>query len=130
LPEHALKDFVGDAAKTAPFQQQPIGTGPYRVSDFKSGDVVSYEINSNYHEAGKPFFDAVTLKGGGDAASAARGVLQTGELDWAWNLQIEPSVLGGLNSGRGRVVTWPGFGTEKLIINHTDSQTEQDGQFS
>ena len=102
LPEHALKDFVGDAAKTAPFQQKPIGTGPYKVSDFKSGDVVTYEINSDYYEPGKPFFDTVILKGGGDAASAARGVLQTGEVDWAWNLQIEPSVLSGLGSGAAR----------------------------
>ncbi|HLZ31957.1 MAG TPA: peptide ABC transporter substrate-binding protein [Chloroflexota bacterium] len=130
LPEHALKDFVGEAAKAAPFQQLPIGTGPYRVSDFKSGDAVTYAINSEYYEPGKPFFDTVILKGGGDATSAARGVLQTGEVDWAWNLQIEPAVLNGLNTGRGRVVTWPGFGTEKLIINHTDPQTELDGQLS
>jgi peptide/nickel transport system substrate-binding protein len=134
LPQHALKDFIGDAAKTAPFQQQPIGTGPYKVSDFKSGDVVSYAINSDYYEPEKPFFDTVILKGGGDAASAARAVLETGEMDWAWNLQIEPAVLSGLgrgqNSGHGKVITWPGFGTEKLIVNHTDPLTEQDGQVS
>jgi peptide/nickel transport system substrate-binding protein len=130
LPQHALKDFVGDAAKTSPFQQRPIGTGPYKVSDFKSGDVVTYDLNSDYYEPGKPFFDTVILKGGGDAASAARAVLQTGEVDWAWNLQIEPSVLSGLNAGHGKVVSWPGFGTEKLIINHTDPQTEMDGQMS
>jgi peptide/nickel transport system substrate-binding protein len=134
LPQHALKDFIGDAAKTAPFQQQPIGTGPYKVSDFKSGDVVTYAINSDYYEPEKPFFDTVILKGGGDAASAARAVLETGEMDWAWNLQIEPAVLSGLglgqNSGHGKVITWPGFGTEKLIVNHTDPLTEQDGQVS
>jgi peptide/nickel transport system substrate-binding protein len=134
LPQHALKDFIGDAAKTAPFQQQPIGTGPYKVSDFKSGDVVTYAINSDYYEPEKPFFNTVILKGGGDAASAARAVLETGEMDWAWNLQIEPAVLSGLglgqNSGHGKVITWPGFGTEKLIVNHTDPLTEQDGQVS
>ncbi len=131
LPEHVLKDAVGAGAKDAPFNLKPIGTGPYKVSDFKSGDVVTYDLNPDYHVAGSPFFDTVTLKGGGDATGAARAVLQTGEADWAWNLQIEPAVLNSLQSGgHGQIVTWLGGGTEKLIINHTDPQTEQDGQYS
>jgi peptide/nickel transport system substrate-binding protein len=131
LPEHVLKDAVGAGAKDAPFNTKPIGTGPYRVSDFKPGDVVVFDLNSDYYEAGKPYFDRVTLKGGGDAQSAARAVLQTGEADWAWNLQVEPAVLSSLQGGgRGQVVTWAGGGTEKLIINHTDPEAEQDGQFS
>ena len=131
LPEHVLKDVVGAGAKDAPFNTKPIGTGPYRVSDFKPGDVVVFELNPEYHQTGKPFFDRVTLKGGGDAQSAARAVLQTAEADWAWNLQVEPGVLTSLQSGgRGQLVTWPGGGTEKLIINHTDPETQQDGQFS
>ncbi len=131
LPEHILKDAVGAGAKDAPFNIKPTGTGPYRVTDFKPGDVVVYELNPYYYQAGKPFFDTVTLKGGGDAQSAARAVLQTGEADWAWNLQIEPSVLTSFQSGgRGQVVTWPGGGTEKLVINHTDPETQVDEQFS
>ena len=131
LPEHVLRDAVGAGAKDAPFNTRPIGTGPYKVTDFKPGDVVTYALNADYHEAGKPAFDTVTLKGGGDATSAARAVLQTGEADWAWNLQVEPAVLTGLQSGgRGQVVTWIGGGTEKLIINHTDPETQMDEQFS
>jgi peptide/nickel transport system substrate-binding protein len=131
LPEHILKDSIGPTAKDAPFNFKPIGTGPYKVTDFKPGDVVTYELNPEYHESGKPFFDKVMLKGGGDATSAARAVLQTGEADWAWNLQVEPAVLNGMQSGgKGKIVTWAGGGTEKLIINHTDPETEVDGQFS
>ncbi|GAC1316696.1 MAG: peptide ABC transporter substrate-binding protein [Chloroflexota bacterium] len=131
LPQHILKDAVGAGAKDAPFNTHPIGTGPYRVSDFKPGDVVIFDANPTYYESGKPFFDRVTLKGGGDAPSAARAVLQTGEADWAWNLQVEPAVLTSLQSGgRGQIVTWPGGGTEKLIINHADPQTQIDEQFS
>src|SRR5207244_12777414 len=99
LPEHVLKDAIGERAKDAPFNTLPIGTGPYSVTDFKPGDIVTYTRNPNYREAGKPFFDQVTLKGGGDATSAARAVLQTGEADWAWNLQIAPAVLNSLQSG-------------------------------
>ena len=44
------------------------------------------------------------MKGGGDAVSAARAVLQTGEYDFAWNLQVEDEILQRLEKGgKGRV---------------------------
>ena len=43
--------------------------------------------------ANRPFFDTIEMKGGGDAASAARAVLQTGEFDYAWNIQVEDDQL-------------------------------------
>ena len=42
----------------------------------------------------------IEMKGGGDAASAARAVLQTGEYDYAWNLQVEDEVLKRMEAGR------------------------------
>jgi len=39
------------------------------VHDFKPGDLVRAEIHRDYHEAGRPHFDTVEMKGGGDAAS-------------------------------------------------------------
>ena len=45
------------------------------------------------------------MKGGGDAVSAARAVLQTGEYDFAWNMQVEDEILKRLEaSGKGHVV--------------------------
>ena len=72
LPQHVLQDAVGEAAPNHPFNLKPIGTGPFKVVDFKPGDVVQYEINMDYWDPGKPFFDAIEFKGGGDAPSAAR----------------------------------------------------------
>ena len=69
----------------------PIGTGPYVVDSFVPNDAVQYSINPNYREPNKPYFATVNLKGGGDAASAARAVLQTGDWDFAWNLQVDPA---------------------------------------
>ena len=61
-------------------------------------------INPNYHLPNRPYFDAIEMKGGGDAVSAARAVLQTGEYDFAWNLQVEDEVLKRLESGgKGQV---------------------------
>ena len=99
LPEHVLS-AGSDAA--AAFAVKPIGTGPYVVDSFVPNDAVQYSINANYREPNKPFFATVNLKGGGDAASAARAVLQTGDWDFAWNLQVDPQVL--TRYARG----WPG----------------------
>jgi peptide/nickel transport system substrate-binding protein len=113
------------------FRSNPTGTGPYKVNTFAENDQVTYVINENYREANKPYFKTVNMKGGGDAASAARAVLQTGDYDYAWNLQVEPDILADLlKSGQGILVVEPGTNTETIYINHTDPDTEVDGQRS
>lgn len=99
----------------------PIGTGPYMVDEFRPNDVVTYVANPNYREEGKPGFDRVILKGGGDAESAARAVLETSEADYAWNLQISPAVLSGMEAaGNGQVVVAFASSVERLMLNQTD----------
>jgi len=99
----------------------PHGTGPFRVTDFKANDVVSFEANPHYRDPSKPAFATILFKGGGDAASAARSVLETGEFDYAWNLQIEPEILNQMaSSGNGKVVSAFGTSVERLMINFTD----------
>ena len=99
--------------------------------DFKPGDMVSGVINPNYHQANKPYFDAIEMKGGGDAVSAARAVLQTGEYDFAWNMQVEDEILSRLEKGgKGRVQVTPGGNIEFFLMNQTDPWTEVDGERS
>ncbi len=99
----------------------PVGTGPYMVDEFRPNDVVTYVANPNYREEGKPHFDRVVFKGGGDAESAARAVLETGESDYAWNLQISPAVLSGMEAaGNGTVVVAFASSVERLMLNQTD----------
>lgn len=97
----------------------PIGTGPFVVKDFKPNDVISYVANPNYRDPNKPAFATATLKGGGDAASAARAVLETGEYDYAWNMQVEPEVLATmLKAGKGKLETAFGTQVERIDLNH------------
>ncbi len=99
----------------------PIGTGPFTVTEFRANDTISLAANENYRDPNKPAFATLTFKGGGDAASAARSVLETGEFDYAWNLQIAPEILAQMESkGMGKVLS--GFGplVERLMINLTD----------
>lgn len=122
LQKAQFEACVGTAASTCTEQNfNPIGTGPFRIVTFRTNDVVTLEANPEYRDADKPRFSAVMLKGGGDAAAAARSVLETGEFDYAWNLQLAPDVLAGMEAaGRGKLVT--GFGTlvERIEMNMTD----------
>jgi peptide/nickel transport system substrate-binding protein len=117
---------IGEAASTAEECQKanlaPIGTGPYKLVEFKPGDVVTYEINEYYRDPDKPFYKNVIFKGGGDATSAARAVLQTGDTDWAWNLQVEAAVLQQLadQGGAGDLVIYNTANVERLLINFTN----------
>ncbi len=99
----------------------PHGTGPFRVTDFKANDVINLEANPHYREPAKPGFATVTLKGGGDAAGAARAVLETGEFDYAWNLQIDPSILTQMaKAGKGQLITAFGAAVERMQVNLTN----------
>jgi peptide/nickel transport system substrate-binding protein len=127
-PKHVLDVEDGKAAHDA-FLLNPVGTGPYKVESFSPNDQVVYVINENYREANKPYFERVNLKGGGDAASAARAVLQTGEYDFAWNLQVEPQILAELEQGgKGVVVVGRGNSVERILIQFADPNTEVDGE--
>ncbi|HEV2067970.1 MAG TPA: peptide ABC transporter substrate-binding protein, partial [Thermomicrobiales bacterium] len=124
LPAHILEGG-GKEANDA-FRLNPIGTGPYKVESFAANDQVVYVVNENYREPTKPFFGRVTIKGGGDAASAARAVIQTGEYDYAWNLAIEPEIARSFESedSPGVLLVSPGLGIERININFSDPRKE------
>jgi peptide/nickel transport system substrate-binding protein len=127
-PKHVLDVEDGKAAHDA-FLLNPVGTGPYKAESFSPNDQVIYVINENYREANKPYFERVNLKGGGDAASAARAVLQTGDYDYAWNLQVEPQILAELEQGgKGVLKIAPGNDVERILIQFADPNTEVDGE--
>ncbi|MGN6096524.1 MAG: peptide ABC transporter substrate-binding protein [Bosea sp. (in: a-proteobacteria)] len=131
LPKHRFADYVGAKSREAPDNLKPVGTGPYKFVEFKPGDVLTGERNTDYHIKNQPFFDTLEVKGGGDAVSAARAVLQTGEYDYAWNLQVEDEVLKRMETGgRGKVSAVPAGDIEFIILNTTDPWTEVDGERS
>lgn len=131
IPKHLFAPYIGAKSREAPTNLKPVGTGPYKFVEFKPGDIVRGEINLNYHVANRPFFDSIEMKGGGDATSAARAVLQTGEYDFAWNLQVEDEVLKRMEAGgKGRAVIIPSGDIEFIQLNPTDPVAEVDGERS
>ena len=105
----------------------PIGTGPFVVTEFKPNDVIQMKANDNYRDSNKPAFATVTFKGGGDATAAGRSVLETGEFDYAWNLQLAPEVIANMEKA-GKGIAIAGFGplVERLEMNMTDPSPSLD----
>ena len=131
IPKHLFEPFKGANSRDAPTNLKPVGTGPYRFVEFKPGDLIKGEVNSNYHVPNRPFFDTIELKGGGDAVSAARAVIQTGEYDYAWNMLVEDEILQRLEKGgRGRVDMVLGGNIEYIQLNSADPLMEVDGERS
>ena len=99
----------------------PIGTGPFKVVEFKPNDVIRMEANGNYREEGKPAFASVLFKGGGSADASGRAVMETGEFDYGWNLQLAPDVLAKMaEGGKGKPISAFGTLVERIEMNMTD----------
>jgi len=131
IPKHLFEQYKGGNSREAPANLTPVGTGPYLFVDFKPGDLVRGKLNPNYHMANRPHFDAIEMKGGGDAVSAARAVLQTGEYDFAWNMQVEDELLKRLEEGgKGHVDIFSTANIEHIELNNTDPWKEVDGERS
>lgn len=130
LPAHIFGDDPTNANDE--FQTAPIGTGPYVLESFTPNDQGVYVINENYRDPNKPYFSKIVVKGGGDAVAAGRAVLQTGDFDWAWNIQADPEVLADLENGSrfGYLLQTTGVTREALYINFSDPDAEVDGQRS
>ena len=131
IPKHHFGEYKGAKSREAPANLKPVGTGPYKFADFKPGDILSGTRNESYHVANRPHFDTFEIKGGGDAVSAARAVLQTGEYDYAWDTLVEDEVLKRMETGgRGKISAAAAGDIEFVTLNTTDPWTEVDGERS
>lgn len=146
LPRHKFADYNGSNARQAPANFVPVGTGPYTVTAdgikpqevlFLGTDLIQtvkivFVPNPYFRNEDQPYFSQIELKGGGTVSEAARAVLKAGEVDFAFNLQLEPEVLDELAAGgKGHVVANFGARVEQIVINHTDPRRETaDGELS
>lgn len=112
---------IGAAAAGCEAQNNaPLGTGPYRIVEFRANEEAIYERNPHYR-GDAPYFGRVKIQGSSDATEAARAVLTTGDADYAWNLQLEPQELAELEAGgMGKVATAFGSAVERIVVNQTN----------
>ena len=129
-PRHILEGRGQTAIEG--FRTNPVGTGPYKVEEFVPNERVTYALNEHYREPTKPFFSKVILQGGGTAGEAARKVVQAGEYDLGWNIDIEPELAKSLDGddNPGILLVAPSLGVERININFSDPRQEVNGQVS
>ncbi len=129
IPKHLFQEYAGANARDAPTNLRPVGTSAYKFVSFAPGDNLRAELNPNYHMNNRPYFDTLEIKGGGDAVSAARAVMQTADFDYAWNMQVEDALLKRLEAnGRGKVNIVEGGAIEFVQLNPTDPHNEVEGE--
>lgn len=146
LPRHIFEPYNNAQAGNAPANTLPVGTGPYRALEpgikpqevlflgnelFETNKIV-FEPNPHFRERDKPFFSRVELRGGSTNTEAARSVLKTGEVDFAWNLLLDAAELEALQAdGAGQIIPNLGQFVERIYFNQTDPvQEAADGENS
>jgi peptide/nickel transport system substrate-binding protein len=126
LQKAQFANCLGAAAPTCTdANNMPIGTGPFMVTGFTVNDTVSLAANPNFRDPAKPAFATAVIKGGGDAESSARAVMETGEFDYAWNTQIPPDSQASMTAaGKGQFVVAFGTLVERLEMNLTNPSAD------
>lgn len=79
LPKH-LYDGQGDVTKN-PVNLKPIGTGPFKFSEWNKGSTIKLVRNDNYFEKDKPYLDAIVFQIIPQGANRSTA-LETGEVDF------------------------------------------------
>ncbi len=117
LPRHATGD-PADMQKW-PYNWHPIGTGPFKMTEWVPGDHITMVKNENYRDyPEKPYIDKFIIRIT-PSREAGMAMIQTGEIDFLWDL-IE-AVVPDLEGKPGVAVhVTPGIGTERLVLNLTE----------
>ncbi|UUZ79682.1 peptide-binding protein [Paenibacillus sp. P26] len=79
LPQHLLKDVAVKDMDKSSFVKRPVGSGPFKLEEWKQGQYLRFVRNENYY-GGKPAIEKVTAKIIPDA-NAMMAQLQTGEIN-------------------------------------------------
>jgi len=113
LPRHLL-DGATDAVVDA-YARAPLGTGPFRITEFASGDHVTAERNERYRVAGRPYLDRVIFRFV-SSVEAAKAQLRAGEVDAAGSLnEVDAAALEA--DAAIRVTSVPSPSVETLAFN-------------
>ena len=79
LPAHL---YDGTEIAQNPYNNKPIGTGPFRFVAWKRGEVIELARNASYWQPGKPYLDKLFFRYIGDEGTRA-AALEAGEVLYA-----------------------------------------------
>jgi peptide/nickel transport system substrate-binding protein len=124
LMPKALLENEADISKTD-YVRRPLGTGPFKVTEFKAGDSITLERNTNYRFGpDKPYLDKVIFKSV-PSVEVAMAQLKAGEVNAVWNLTAPQAV--DLEKVAGVVLqTVPGPSVERIEMNTAQNKENTD----
>ena len=124
LMPKALLENEADISKTD-YVRRPLGTGPFKVTEFKAGDSITLEKNTNYRFGpDKPYLDRVIFKSV-PSVEVAMAQLKAGEVNAVWNLTAPQAV--DLEKAPGVVLqTVPGPSVERIEMNTAQNKENTD----
>ena len=92
LSKLAMNKAVGiiarESVEDGTINTTPIGTGPFKISDFQPGVRVLLERNEDYWQEGLPYLDAVDIRIITDD-TVRRTALITGDVDWVFAVPLQ-----------------------------------------
>lgn len=103
--------------KTWAYNRKPIGTGPYKVTEFVTGDHITFDRNPNYWQEGKPYIDKVIVRIV-PSSEVALQLMKSGEADVMWN-NTEADLPALEKMTNVTLFTAPQAGGERMILNLT-----------
>lgn len=109
MPRHGFTDeeIAGGKLRSAKIMQNPIGTGPFRMKEWKKGSHVILERHPAYWKSGRPYLDQIVLRVLPDGASRAIAV-EKGEVDLAPMSGLPPAEIQRLGKLPGLVASQEG----------------------
>jgi len=116
MPAHA----AGDPAEMPrwPFNRKPVGTGPFTMLEWVSGDHITFIPNRFYREAGKPYLNGVIIRIT-PSREVGKQLIKTGEVDVLWDL-VESDVPELQSAAGVKISSAPSPFAERLVLNLAD----------
>lgn len=138
-PRHVMEPANNIQNASVPQRFPFYGTGPFYLKGFHreeslmiGSEVISmvkleFERNPHFREQGKPEFDRVEFRGGGDAVSSAHAVVVEGIADFAFDIQMSSDKAEKLEE-RAKGYLTQSFGThvESIMLNFSDPELNND----
>lgn len=123
LPKHVLQG-VADISQHE-FNRKPIGTGPFKVVDFKAGDSITVEKNPHYRGAPDlPYLDKIIFKSV-PTSEVAIAQLRAGEVQGMWNI-LESQTPDLEKDQNVTVLVTPSSAVERIEINTAQNKDQTD----
>jgi peptide/nickel transport system substrate-binding protein len=113
IPKHVLQN-VPDISKSD-YNQKPIGTGPFKVTEFVSADHITVERNPTYRKSDRPYLDKIIFRSV-PSREVAVAQLKAGEVHGMWNL-LEAQIPDLEKDASIRIVATPGPSVERIEFN-------------